>query len=111
MAVEPGALTKDEEAAIASKFEEAAMALGSTPVLCNRFYLLQLGGHTALVFGSGFSVKDSNNDEQCIARASTAVAFDKSLAVELVLYLEKYLNITDEDRAAAVQRNSHLSSE
>lgn len=111
MAGAPEELTSDEVSELTLKFEEAALSIVATPTLCNRFYLLSLGDLTSLVFGSGFYVTRSNNEKKCVAQATGAVAFSKPLAVELVLFLEKHLHITEEDRAEAMKQNSHLLSE
>ena len=111
MAGAPEESTQDEVSEVALKFEEAALSVVASPVLCNRFYLLPLGDQTSLVFGSGFYVTTSNNEKKCITQVSGAVAFSKPLAVELVLFLEKHLHITEEDRAVALKQNSHLLSE
>jgi len=111
MAGAPEELTADEVSELALKFEEAALAVIAAPVLCNRFYLLPLGELTSLVFGSGFFVTNSNNEKKCAVQTSGPVAISKPLAVELVLFLEKHLHITLEDRAEALKQNSHLLSE
>lgn len=102
---------ENEISELTRKFEEAALSVVTAPVLCNRFFLLPLGDVSSLVFGSGMYVTGSDNKEKCVAQASVAVAFHKPLAIELVLFLEKYLHITEEDRAEVLKRNSHLSSE
>lgn len=112
MVGEPEALTKIEEAGISSKFEEAAVGLALTPVHCNRFFMISLGGITSLVFGSGaMSTNPKTGEENYVAHAVAGVTFNKRMAEDLVIHLEKHFNISEGDRAATQKRYSHILGE
>lgn len=109
MADEAEELTKEQEYQLASKFEEAAIGLALTANHCNRFFMISLGGITSLVFGSGaMSTNMKTGEVNCVGHAVAGVTFNKRLAMDLVVFLEKHFEISEADRENARKRFSDV---
>jgi hypothetical protein len=96
-------------AELARAFEEAAIPVGLMPTVVNRFMLSPLTAtHPVLVFGGGAAGRTPAGHDRIFAKAFVAVTFEKNLAVDLLLHLEKVYAISEQDRAEGIARNQHL---
>jgi hypothetical protein len=112
MAEETEELSKDEQIGIASKFEEVAIGLALTPIHCNRFLILPLGDINAIVLGGAAAAENSKTKEtRYFANPSVAVTFNKRMAEELIVQLEVFFHISEQDIEAAKKRFKNFSRE
>lgn len=89
-------------------FAKAAIAPAMTPVHCNRFMLTntEVQDQGTVVFGGGALVRIGDEESSPVVNIAAAITFKKNVAEDLIIALERHFQVTDEDRKAAIERNT-----
>jgi hypothetical protein len=105
----------DAQTALSNAFMDAAAQAAVTPVIVNRFQLLDTGtpgGFRLLAIGGGGVAETRNAADHSLVERKTyhrvlgCYAINKQFATDLLLFLEKEFGITEEEKA---QRRKHYS--
>lgn len=101
MAEENPAESPEGQADVSAAFLRAAAEAALTPVMVNRFQLMQTGMANVLALGSGGLTEmrnasdDSVVERQVLARVVGVYAINKEFAADLALFLTKEFNIDE----------------
>lgn len=110
--MEPREPTGPEEESIAQVFLLAAAEAAITPIVINRFQVMNTGisGQKILVLGGAGAaqmrkrVGDELLEQKVLAKVQGAFALTKELAADLALFLEHEFEIADDFKAERIKR-------
>ena len=92
-----------------AEFDEDALNEIMSPSFINRFFLQPFQPESAVVvFGAAGALLNANREPVPVSRVHASLAFNKATAIELMVFFEHFLNISQAELDAARERNANL---
>lgn len=101
---EPDEASPEAVMQVARAFDNAAVTLAVTPILCTRFQIFPMPWGNVLVLGGAAAATNSDGKTKPYVRPVAAFVFDKEIAENLAVALVERFEISDQQLINARKR-------